>query len=115
MGDLVFENNNAKLKSFFRLFIGSPIVVLLAVLTRIIKEASDDFGKAMTFTLIALVVSLVLGACFGLFSAHKISRTMEPLADCPLRVPTVPQNGAAARFSSWVKWYLHADGYAGYH
>ena len=86
MGDLVFENNNAKLKSFFRLFIGLPIVVLLAVLTRLLEEASDDFGKTINVTLVALVGSLVLGACFGLLSARKISRTMEPLADCPLQI-----------------------------
>lgn len=94
MGDLVFENNNAKLKSFFRLFIGSPIVVLLAVLTRIIKEASDDFGKAMTFTLIALVVSLVFGACFGLFSAHNISKMKIAFGDNGIYVV----KGTAQRF-----------------
>lgn len=81
MGDLVFENEKAKLKAFLLPLIGFPIIVLLAMSTRIIKFLSDNSGNSITLILIALAVSLVFGSCFGLFSAHKISKMKITLRD----------------------------------
>jgi hypothetical protein len=81
LGDLVFENKNAKIKSFLKLFIGLPIFVLTVVSMKLINKLCNDFGKTITFILIALAVSLIFGAFLGLYSAHKISKMKITLSD----------------------------------